>query len=261
MAPKKQAAAAVAKKSAAAPTHSSYRGMYTLLLLHTEVSQCIASHVIRMRERWLTRSCRHDQGGHPGCEYTPTAIVDVVCPGSHLIPRCARNKAATTHVCSDQRTVGTDSSCHNLAEGTQWIEVCRSSHAWQLAVAGAVLYFLHTILADWHPFRSRQSLKKYIQGNLAKGGATGATFDAQFNKAIKSGVEKGEFTQPKGTLLPSHLTYSIYFVLLLSRVVVWYPTTVDGLTPGVECATRHVPLPRPIVSGHSANTTQAPPVQ
>jgi hypothetical protein len=28
--------------------------------------------------------------------------------------------------------------------------------------------------------------------------ASQATFDAQFNKAIKAGVEKGEFTQPKG---------------------------------------------------------------
>jgi len=44
---------------------------------------------------------------------------------------------------------------------------------------------------------SRQSLKKYILANN-KITLSEAAFNSQFNKAIKSGVEKGEFTQPKG---------------------------------------------------------------
>ena len=45
---------------------------------------------------------------------------------------------------------------------------------------------------------SRQSIKKYVQANNQISVASQAAFDAQFNKAIKAGVEKGEFTQPKG---------------------------------------------------------------
>ncbi|KAK2757916.1 hypothetical protein FQN54_004322 [Arachnomyces sp. PD_36] len=45
---------------------------------------------------------------------------------------------------------------------------------------------------------SRQALKKYIQSNNKINVATSNAFDSQFNKAIKAGVEKGEFFQPKG---------------------------------------------------------------
>ncbi|KAK0516921.1 hypothetical protein JMJ35_000076 [Cladonia borealis] len=45
---------------------------------------------------------------------------------------------------------------------------------------------------------SRSALKKYILANN-KNIAQGPTFDTQFNRAIKAGVEKGEFAQPKGT--------------------------------------------------------------
>ncbi len=44
---------------------------------------------------------------------------------------------------------------------------------------------------------SRSALKKYILANN-KNVSPGATFDAQFNRAVKSGVEKEEFAQPKG---------------------------------------------------------------
>lgn len=47
-------------------------------------------------------------------------------------------------------------------------------------------------------FNSRQSIKKYVQANNKITVASQNAFDAQFNKAIKAGVEKGEFTQPKG---------------------------------------------------------------
>lgn len=48
------------------------------------------------------------------------------------------------------------------------------------------------------PHDSRQAIKKYVSSNNKINVASQATFDAQFNKAIKAGVEKGEFTQPKG---------------------------------------------------------------
>ncbi|KAL1972254.1 hypothetical protein VTN31DRAFT_7473 [Thermomyces dupontii] len=51
---------------------------------------------------------------------------------------------------------------------------------------------------------SRQSLKKYILANN-KITLSEAAFNSQFNKAIKTGVEKGEFTQPKGPSGPLKL--------------------------------------------------------
>ena len=47
---------------------------------------------------------------------------------------------------------------------------------------------------------SRQALKKYILANNKTNAASPAVFDAQFNKALRTGVEKGDFTQPKGML-------------------------------------------------------------
>ncbi|KAI0390504.1 hypothetical protein F5Y17DRAFT_444397 [Xylariaceae sp. FL0594] len=44
---------------------------------------------------------------------------------------------------------------------------------------------------------SRQSLKKYVRANNTIT-ATDKMFDALFNKALKSGVDKGIFEQPKG---------------------------------------------------------------
>ncbi|KFY10300.1 hypothetical protein V491_07729 [Pseudogymnoascus sp. VKM F-3775] len=46
---------------------------------------------------------------------------------------------------------------------------------------------------------SRVALKKYVKANNSIN-ATDKMFDSLFNKALKSGVEKGEFAQPKGTL-------------------------------------------------------------
>ncbi len=48
---------------------------------------------------------------------------------------------------------------------------------------------------------SRQSLKKYVRANN-KIVVTDAMFDALFNKALRTGVEKGVFEQPKGASLP-----------------------------------------------------------
>ncbi|KAF5015073.1 hypothetical protein F66182_13720, partial [Fusarium sp. NRRL 66182] len=52
---------------------------------------------------------------------------------------------------------------------------------------------------------SRQSIKKYVQNNNKITVVSQAAFDAQFNKAIKAGVEKGEFSQPKGPSGPVKL--------------------------------------------------------
>src|SRR5436305_14395642 len=46
---------------------------------------------------------------------------------------------------------------------------------------------------------SRQAIKKYVKANNKVQFASETQFDSMFNKALKSGVKKGEFTQPKGT--------------------------------------------------------------
>jgi len=48
---------------------------------------------------------------------------------------------------------------------------------------------------------SRQALKKYIQSNFKEL----KNFDSQFNNALRRGVERGEFTQPKGPSGPVKL--------------------------------------------------------
>jgi histone H1/5 len=50
--------------------------------------------------------------------------------------------------------------------------------------------------------RSRIALKKYVKANN-KISANDNMFDSLFNRALKSGVEKGVFAQPKGTCLVS----------------------------------------------------------
>ncbi|ODA79093.1 hypothetical protein RJ55_04684 [Drechmeria coniospora] len=45
---------------------------------------------------------------------------------------------------------------------------------------------------------SRQSLKKYVKANNQLNVASDKMFDSLFNKALKAGVEKGVFAQPKG---------------------------------------------------------------
>ncbi|KAG8405781.1 hypothetical protein J3458_021714 [Metarhizium acridum] len=45
---------------------------------------------------------------------------------------------------------------------------------------------------------SRQSLKKYVKANNNLANVSDNMFDSLFNKALKGGVEKGVFAQPKG---------------------------------------------------------------
>lgn len=60
---------------------------------------------------------------------------------------------------------------------------------------------------------SRQALKKYVQNNNTINITSQATFDAQFNRALKAAVEKGEFTQPKG------MSYSLSLLTVSSNAV------------------------------------------
>ncbi|EER37451.1 conserved hypothetical protein [Histoplasma capsulatum var. duboisii H88] len=52
---------------------------------------------------------------------------------------------------------------------------------------------------------SRQALKKYVQANNKINITSQSAFDTQFNRAVKTGVEKGDFTQPKGPSGPVKL--------------------------------------------------------
>lgn len=53
-------------------------------------------------------------------------------------------------------------------------------------------------MADVLNLNSRQAIKKYVKANNKVQFTSETQFDSMFNKALKSGVEKGEFTQPKG---------------------------------------------------------------
>jgi hypothetical protein len=65
---------------------------------------------------------------------------------------------------------------------------------------------------------SRVALKKYVKANN-KITAEGAFFDSLFNRALKSGVDKGVFAQPKGTCLPSNLHWVTFLTLPQDRPV------------------------------------------
>lgn len=51
------------------------------------------------------------------------------------------------------------------------------------------------------PSRSRSAIKKYILANNKTVASNLNVFDSQVNKAIRTGVEKGDFAQPKGKSL------------------------------------------------------------
>lgn len=64
------------------------------------------------------------------------------------------------------------------------------------------MYTVNTRVANAKAINySRQGLKKYIQSNFKEL----KNFDTQFNAALRRGVEKGDFTQPKGPSGPVKL--------------------------------------------------------
>lgn len=95
-----------------------------------------------------------------------------------------------------------DASSILAAQGTQWQQVSyfflgNSAIALCLPSFARVIfdgYLAYPVVAH-----SRPSLKKYLKANHKNLASSDAVFDTQFNKAIKSGVEKGDFAQPKGT--------------------------------------------------------------
>lgn len=58
---------------------------------------------------------------------------------------------------------------------------------------------------------SRQALKKFVKANNSIT-VTEKMFDSLFNKALKSGVEKGVFEQPKGMSPIAHLIDCTFFL-------------------------------------------------
>ena len=67
---------------------------------------------------------------------------------------------------------------------------------------------------------SRPSLKKYLKANHKNLASSDTVFDTQFNKAIKSGVEKGDFAQPKGTSDWSFMRFPYKLAILHDLVYV-----------------------------------------
>jgi hypothetical protein len=61
---------------------------------------------------------------------------------------------------------------------------------------------------------SRQSLKKYVKANNNIS-VTDKMFDSLFNKALKNGVDKGVFEQPKGK--QRHHPYHVFTALTMHR--------------------------------------------
>ena len=68
-------------------------------------------------------------------------------------------------------------------------------------------------------YHSRSSIKKYVLANNTDLPANQATFDNLLNKAIKSGVEKGDFEQPKGRSSVLNTTRGPCLLLLPVHVV------------------------------------------
>lgn len=66
--------------------------------------------------------------------------------------------------------------------------------------------------ADRMPSRSRSAIKKYILANNKTVASNLNVFDSQVNKAIRNGVEKGDFAQPKGKPLVPRLLLCICIV-------------------------------------------------
>lgn len=64
---------------------------------------------------------------------------------------------------------------------------------------------------------SRSAIKKYVLVNNKSVADRPNVFDAQFNKAVRTGVEKNEFAQPKGRSLLGHIFGLLLAFNLLSE--------------------------------------------
>jgi hypothetical protein len=94
----------------------------------------------------------------------------------------------------------TNAFINPTAQGEKWFQV---SHLFLLSCAASLDLLSHDFQSYEHvadSAHSRQALKKFVKANNAIT-VTDNMFDSLFNKALKSGVEKGVFEQPKGTSL------------------------------------------------------------
>ena len=91
---------------------------------------------------------------------------------------------------------------HRTAQGAQRFQVGTSSRCPRRARYGCRLSGPFHLDRVANLSRSRQSLKKYVKANNNIN-ATDNMFDSLFNKALKAGVDKGVFEQPKGAYSPA----------------------------------------------------------
>jgi predicted nuclease with RNAse H fold len=105
------------------------------------------------------------------------------------------------------RIIFTDPLLPLTAQGSQWFQV-RAFHIQRVAtehhniathpVASTTQCFRSQLTGHFaNTLTSRQSLKKYVRANNTIN-VTEKMFDSLFNKALKNGVDKGAFEQPKG---------------------------------------------------------------
>jgi hypothetical protein len=75
---------------------------------------------------------------------------------------------------------------------------------------------------------SRQAIKKYVKANNKVKYTSEAQFDSMFNRALKAGVEKGDFAQPKGTSLS---------LIFKARETHYHalPSHIKGISEGDAC--------------------------
>ncbi|KAJ5154157.1 Winged helix-turn-helix transcription repressor DNA-binding [Penicillium coprophilum] len=83
---------------------------------------------------------------------------------------------------------------------------------------------------------SRQAIKKYVQANNKINVTSQSVFDSQFNKAIKAGVEKNEFTQPKGPSGPLKLAKKDAPVKAAPKPAAAKPATKPSAKPAAKPA-------------------------
>lgn len=193
MAPKKATAAAPAKKASSAPSHASYKGEVAVYLHHIVAN--FRNSLDGGRKHLLTRFCRYDQRCYPQRELALSRaymkstwpLCFLVRPQSCSQPQRGERKS--------WRVIYHRSLKSAMVAG-------QSSLALNSCFRVFVYHFVasvHRTFTDSHLPHSRPAIKKYILANNKSTAATAAVFDSQFNKALRTGVEKGDFTQPKGT--------------------------------------------------------------
>lgn len=194
MAPKKTTAAAPAKKASSAPSHASYKGevaaylstilsqtFVTVWMVVASIYWRVSADMIKdaiLNVSWRCRAhkwSRHDLFAS-SCALNPHSQPQ---RGERESWRVFYHRSLKSAMVAGQSSLALN-SCFQV-----FVYLC--------------VAFLHRTFTDSHLPHSRPAIKKYILANNKSTAATAAVFDSQFNKALRTGVEKGDFTQPKGT--------------------------------------------------------------